>query len=339
MSPDYNIHFPEKFNGPILPLPERFNTLFKHLDPLLFESPLATALLRINRGESLQFGYYQTTTREAYTIEMDTSKNDFMFIFGHYGKVTWECTGHTSLIHAEAGKYTGLALRPGRQRLHIRPGSHGFFCIIVSEFRMELASGDLPYLKPLYIRSLDPSAPPLVLHKAPMTKKISVAFHELSRLSKKGIHRNLRYKEVVHYMLSVYNTWLEDQEINWRKYPEKIRERAKTFIATEYANPDLSVNDIAVKLGVCQTKLYRAFRHEDGHIRQYVTTCRVDAACSLLRDTDIDIAAIAFLVGYKETAYFSSIFRKVQKISPTMFRKQHRKSRRKKQERYGTDTI
>lgn len=339
MSPDYNIHLPEKFNGPILPLPERFNSLFKHLDPLLFESPLAAALLRINRGESLQFGYYQTTTHEAYTIEMDTNKNNFMFIFGHYGKVTWECTGHTSLIHAEAGKYTGLALRPGRQRLHIRPGSHGFFCIIINEFRMDLTSEELSYLKPLYIRSLDPSVPPLVLRKAPMTTKISAAFHELSRLSQKGIYRDLRYKEVVHYLLSVYNTWLQDQEVNWRKYPDMIRERAKTFIATEYANPDLGISDISAALGVCHTRLYKAFRHEDGPISRYIATCRVAAGCSLLRDTNIDIGGIAFLVGYKETAYFSRIFKKVQKISPTIFRKQCRKSSRKKQGIYGSDTV
>ncbi len=327
MSARFSIHFPEMFREiqqQPLPLPQTFQTLFKNLETIPLASSFSHSLLQISPGDSFQFAYYQTTTSKSYTIHFDTGENHFLFVFSLAGTVTWECAGHGTKLRTEPGRYTGLALRPGRQRLHIGKGTHGFYCIIVSGFRMALTAAEHPYLQPLYGTLYDPASQPATLCDAPITRKVSATFRELSCLPDQGLQLNLKYKQAVHQLLALYNAWLQDREINWRKYTDKIRERALACIAAEYTDPDLDIERIADRLNICHSKLYRAFHRTGYPISQYIADYRIDAACLLLRDTDMPIASVAFQVGYTDPGYFSQAFRRRLKQTPTVFRNRYR---------------
>ena len=53
---------------------------------------------------------------------------------------------------------------------------------------------------------------------------------------------------------------------------------------------------------------------------QYLTTLRLNAACSLLKNTDQQVAEIAFSCGFHDSNYFTKRFRSRFHMSPTEFR-------------------
>ena len=52
----------------------------------------------------------------------------------------------------------------------------------------------------------------------------------------------------------------------------------------------------------------------------YIIELRVNAACDLLRDTDMSVKQIGILVGYEDAHFFSKIFKKQTGMSPQHFR-------------------
>ena len=67
---------------------------------------------------------------------------------------------------------------------------------------------------------------------------------------------------------------------------------------------------------------YRLFRQATGTTpANYGNQLRVREASRLLRQTDQSITEIAYKVGFADSNYFSTIFRKVQGVSPRAFRR------------------
>ena len=54
---------------------------------------------------------------------------------------------------------------------------------------------------------------------------------------------------------------------------------------------------------------------------QYVKHLRIEMAAKLLANTDSDITAICYEIGYSSPASFSNEFKKAYKVSPTEYRK------------------
>lgn len=97
---------------------------------------------------------------------------------------------------------------------------------------------------------------------------------------------------------------------------EHVR-RACAFIANNFASP-ITVEDVAGHVGVCRSRLYRAFRdHMDISPAQYITQFRMQQACLLLEKTPLSMKAIAYSVGYEDPLYFSRRFKETFGISPT----------------------
>ena len=55
--------------------------------------------------------------------------------------------------------------------------------------------------------------------------------------------------------------------------------------------------------------------------KEYQTNVRIDEACRLLTTSNKKIIEIAEIVGYKDLAFFVSIFKKKTGVTPTEFRK------------------
>lgn len=61
-------------------------------------------------------------------------------------------------------------------------------------------------------------------------------------------------------------------------------------------------------------------------IAAYMKGCRVREAARLLRETDEPVAEIARRVGYESQSKFTVAFRDLEKVSPTEYRRQHRRN-------------
>lgn len=53
---------------------------------------------------------------------------------------------------------------------------------------------------------------------------------------------------------------------------------------------------------------------------EYLNQVRIKAAVNLMEERDLKIGEIAELVGFKDSAYFGSVFKKFKKMSPKEYR-------------------
>ncbi|MGL1892506.1 MAG: response regulator [Spirochaetaceae bacterium] len=110
-----------------------------------------------------------------------------------------------------------------------------------------------------------------------------------------------------------------DMQKNY-SYPLPLN-KALSFIAENYREK-LSLTLVADECLVSGSYLSRLFsEHLDINFIDYLNRYRINAAVILLRDKNITIKEVTYLVGYKDPNYFSRIFRKVMGISPSDFEK------------------
>jgi two-component system response regulator YesN len=99
--------------------------------------------------------------------------------------------------------------------------------------------------------------------------------------------------------------------------------QAKDYIEHHYANPELSLNDVAVQANLSPSHFSTVFSRETCQtFKEYLTEIRINKAKELLRMTALRSADIAYQVGYNDPHYFSSVFKKNTGFSPIEFRSQ-----------------
>ena len=97
---------------------------------------------------------------------------------------------------------------------------------------------------------------------------------------------------------------------------------AKNYIDTYFYQQDLSLKEVAEKVGVSPDYLSRLLKRELGiSFVDYVTKIRVEKAIKFMNDPSIKFYEIAEQVGYSTQHYFSTAFKKVMGISPLIYRK------------------
>lgn len=100
--------------------------------------------------------------------------------------------------------------------------------------------------------------------------------------------------------------------------------RAVEYIRENYVT-DLRVEEIASKVGVSRSQLYRAFMQEFGMSpHQYLKHYRINEACTLLRNRELSVGAVAAAVGFTDSLYFSRVFREVKGVSPSQYQQKHK---------------
>lgn len=97
--------------------------------------------------------------------------------------------------------------------------------------------------------------------------------------------------------------------------------RALGYIHRHAAEPDLTLADAAGHAGVTPSYLSALFRRQLGRtFTQYVTEKRLDRARQLLRSTGLPAGQVARAAGFRDSHYFSALFKESQGCSPTAYR-------------------
>lgn len=143
-------------------------------------------------------------------------------------------------------------------------------------------------------------------------------------------------KEVSRYVqdLDSTQTYLETlvtrmiqmrEQASGRRYSEII-EKAREYIEKNYISEDISLNTVAASVNMSPSYFSSLFSQEVGvTFVEYLTTVRMDKAKELLMCTDKRTSDIGYEVGYKDSHYFSYIFKKTQGCSPKEFRSRGKK--------------
>lgn len=107
--------------------------------------------------------------------------------------------------------------------------------------------------------------------------------------------------------------------------PQKDGEKTSLlrFIATEYANPDLSLEKTIATLGINRTKVNEILKQELGlTFTAYLNKLRLTEAARLLSENDnANVAEIAYSVGYNNVTYFNKLFKNEYGCTPKTFKK------------------
>src|SRR5690606_30776829 len=90
--------------------------------------------------------------------------------------------------------------------------------------------------------------------------------------------------------------------------PQKDKEKSALLrlMATEYENPDISLESVTLSLGINRTKINEILKEELGlTFTAYLNKLRLTEAARLLSENeDANVSEIAYLVGYNNVSYF-----------------------------------
>jgi AraC-like DNA-binding protein len=96
---------------------------------------------------------------------------------------------------------------------------------------------------------------------------------------------------------------------------------ARILINDNWQHPDFGVEQIAIILKVDRSTLSRRFHKEVGvTVIQYLISLRIQNAMTLLRQSELPVAAVAMRCGYSDPGYFRRIFRTRTGLTPSEFR-------------------
>ncbi len=97
---------------------------------------------------------------------------------------------------------------------------------------------------------------------------------------------------------------------------------ARIFIQ-ESIEKDISIPEIAARIGMNYSSFRSAFKKYTGMSPvQYKNNLKLQKAMEMLYNLDLSVKDIAFTLNFESQEYFATLFKKVNAISPTDFRKQ-----------------
>ena len=108
--------------------------------------------------------------------------------------------------------------------------------------------------------------------------------------------------------------------------PPRWLVQAKDLIHSEFSE-DLSLGDIAVRVGVHPVYLASAFRKSYGFtVGEYVRKLRIEFAINELIFSDTPLAQIAVVAGFANQSHFSKVFKQRTGMTPGEYRSSSRSS-------------
>ena len=129
------------------------------------------------------------------------------------------------------------------------------------------------------------------------------------------------WENAIKYVVKIISKAVELREkVSSNRYGDVVEE-VMHYIAKNYAEEDLSLNRLASHVNFSPNHLSMIFSQQTGHtLIKYLTDFRMSKAKELLRCTNKRSSVVALEVGYKDSHYFSYLFKKTQGMTPTQYR-------------------
>ena len=84
----------------------------------------------------------------------------------------------------------------------------------------------------------------------------------------------------------------------------------------------ITLNDLSKQFLTNKTTLNRNFKKATGYtVMDYLNKLRIGMACTMLRNTNLSISEILYIIGFKDDAHFGRIFKKYTGFIPSAYRK------------------
>ncbi len=100
-----------------------------------------------------------------------------------------------------------------------------------------------------------------------------------------------------------------------------IGEEAKKVIEENFMKDDFSLAQAAEIMNLSPPYLSHVFKQQNGETFINTLNCvRLEAACRLLKTTELSVSAIAKMCGYSDAGYFNRVFKKKYQMPPGQYR-------------------
>jgi len=98
---------------------------------------------------------------------------------------------------------------------------------------------------------------------------------------------------------------------------DKLMERMVKIINDNLANPDLTSEFLAREVGLSRVHMYRKLKElTNQSATNYIRNIRLTKAAELLRQNKTSVSEVAYLVGFRTPAHFSTAFKELYGVSP-----------------------
>jgi len=132
------------------------------------------------------------------------------------------------------------------------------------------------------------------------------------------------WEKAVQYLMRLAELFWQWRSGASDRYAEVISQ-VKDYIGRNYAQDQLSLQDVADYVKISPSHLSKVFSQETGQtFIEYLTQIRIRRAMELLQTTSDKSYSIAHQVGYNDAHYFSNLFKKITGKTTTDFRKEGR---------------
>lgn len=117
-----------------------------------------------------------------------------------------------------------------------------------------------------------------------------------------------------------------DRVLTQREYKTRIQNlerlnKVLDYIESSYAE-DITIDQLTEITCLSSDHFSHLFKKLTGKgVNEYINSLRIDKAEMLLKNTGLNITEIAMTTGFNDANYFSRIFRKYKKVSPSAVRK------------------
>jgi AraC family transcriptional regulator len=190
------------------------------------------------------------------------------------------------------------------------------------------------HLEPNFVKSvaegadLNPDTTEIVTElesRSPIIESMArMAFDELQR-GDKSMGSNLYADSLANVLaIQLLREYSSKKMLPEKRYVNGLTNRKLAFVLDlieSDLSEDLSLKVLAKSAGLSEYHFLRMFKKSTGYTpHQYVINQRIERAKDLLKNTDMSITEIAYLLGFSTPAHFTHLFRRKTGLLPSQLR-------------------
>lgn len=129
---------------------------------------------------------------------------------------------------------------------------------------------------------------------------------------------NLLTEAVLYYALSFFGSRDREAETDEQKNSNNIFQNIVDYVDYHYRESDISLGRLANVFSYTEKYLSSLFKKnmQIGFI-SYLNNLRIQYACELIQNSNMNMSEISTACGYSDYSYFSKVFKKITGHSPT----------------------
>ena len=164
------------------------------------------------------------------------------------------------------------------------------------------------------------------------SKKVIETMDEIDSLESYSSFNELRNRlekldtieEVRNVLLDMYKQAIDQMNNSTLNVRMNFVAKLKEIIQEDYANPELTVKELASRMNFSINHVRKIFKEvTGGSVSDYINEYRYIKAKELLLETDLTVTKISESIGITNTNYFFTLFKKYSGLTPSQFRRRN----------------